>query len=81
MRQGGAGGSALIGQDLGVNDSRCVIDRDVYEFPPGAVDGVAPVSGYPMADADDSREFLDTAFTRESHLYPVRTLMLACAAA
>jgi hypothetical protein len=59
MKEGSASGTALVGQDLGVDDSRRVVDGDVDELPPRTVDRVAAVPGDSVTHAHDSSELLN----------------------
>src|SRR4029450_12048730 len=59
MQEGRTGGSALVGQDLGVDDPRRVIDGHVDEFPPRTADGVAAIAGHAVPAPPDSSQFLD----------------------
>jgi hypothetical protein len=69
FQEGDRGGGSLIGQDLGISQTRSVIDGDVKELPSDASDTSGAVSVDAMADAADPTQFLDVDVDELSRVF------------
>src|SRR5687768_18416801 len=72
-QEGGAGDAALVGEDLGVEEPRRIIDRDVDVLPASAHRAVAPVAGDAMTNPRDSAQFLDVEVDQLARALPLIT--------
>jgi hypothetical protein len=71
--------AALVGQNLGVRDTRTVIDADMNEFPADASRAEAAIPADPMADLTDAPELLRIQVQQAARAPPTRSAGLPAA--
>src|SRR4051794_18447475 len=57
--EGGAGGTALVGQHFDIGDATVIVDRHVDIFPPDPWGAAPPIAVHAMADTANAAERLD----------------------